>query len=105
MGDVSAVAKKFRVSRIVVARRALDFGFIQYQEYSDIVNQSRMKPAKAGGGGDAYLTIPVRNSKKLTATIVRSTMAGETLLREAATLLHVKPDTIMELGRRGKIFG
>lgn len=105
LGDVSAVAKKFRVSRIVVARRALDFGFIQYQEYSDIVNQSRMKPAKAGGGGDAYLTIPVRNSKKLTATIVRSTMAGETLLREAATLLHVKPDTIMELGRRGKIFG
>jgi Zn-dependent peptidase ImmA (M78 family) len=103
-GDVSTIARKFRVSRVVIARRALDFGLMDAQDYAAVVAQSRVKSNNERGGGNPYATIPVRNSKRLTTTIVRSALSGEMLLRDAASLLHIKPDTVMELGRRGKSF-
>lgn len=103
--DVSTLAKQFRVSRVVIARRALDFGLMDAQAYAAVVAQSRAKSNNnERGGGNPYATIPVRNSKRLTTTIVRSALSGDVLLRDAASLLHVKPDTVMELGRRGKSF-
>lgn len=105
LGDITAIAKKFRVSRLVVARRALDLGLIDKNEYLNAVAQSRLNLPKENSSGNPYLTIPVRNSKKLTAAVVRSAMTGDTLLRDAAGMLNVRPDTVMELGRRGKVFG
>lgn len=102
IGDISAIAKKFRVSRVVIARRALDFGLISFQDYLVTLSQSRIRPTKERDGGNPYATIPVRNSKRLTAAVVRSAMSGETLLRDAASLLNIRPDTVMELGRRGR---
>jgi Zn-dependent peptidase ImmA (M78 family) len=88
----------------VIARRALDFGLMDAQDYAAVVAQSRVKSNNERGGGNPYATIPVRNSKRLTTTIVRSALSGEMLLRDAASLLHIKPDTVMELGKRGKSF-
>jgi Zn-dependent peptidase ImmA (M78 family) len=103
--SVGNLAQTFRVSRLVIARRALDLGLLSQEEYEDIAAQSRKIRARSGKGGDAYRTIPVRNSKRFTTTLVKSVMAGETLIRDAASLLHVKPGTVIQIGRRGATVG
>ncbi len=97
--DLGRIARLFRVSKLVIARRALDFDLIDADAY-EAVASATYQPAREGGGGSAYRTIPARNSKRLTLALVRSALSGETLLREAAGLLAVRPETVMELGKR-----
>lgn len=94
--DVTALSRQFRVSQVVIARRALDFGLIDQDAYDAVVAASIRKK---GSGGDGLRTVPVRNSKRLTRALVASAMSGETLIREAAGLLNVSPETIVKLGR------
>lgn len=100
LDQLAAAARYFRVSNLVVARRALSFQKITKAEYLQIAARP-VKKAAEKSGGNPYATIPVRNSKLLTTTLVGSVMSGSTLIREAASLLNVRPDTVMELGRRG----
>lgn len=97
---ISEIAKHFMVSRLVVARRALDFRFIEKSTYQDIAAASMVK--KDTPGGNPYATIPIRSSRRFTETLLNSAMVGETLLREAGKLLNIKPDTVVELHRRQK---
>lgn len=97
--DVGRMAKLFRVSRLVIARRALDLGKVDQAGYDALAKATVAQP-RTSTGGSAYRTIPTRNSKRFTAALVKSAIAGETLLREAASLLSVRPETVMELGRR-----
>ena len=97
--DVGRIAKVFRVSRLVIARRALDLGKLGQDGYDQIA-RATVPPPRARGEGSAYRTIPARNSKRLTTALVKSALSGETMLREAASLLSVRPETVMELGRR-----
>jgi Zn-dependent peptidase ImmA (M78 family) len=96
--DLGRIARRFRVSKLVIARRALDFDLIDAAVYEAVASATN-QPSREGGGS-AYRTIPARNSKRLTLALVRSALSGETLLREAASLLSVRPETVMELGRR-----
>jgi Zn-dependent peptidase ImmA (M78 family) len=95
--DLERLARHFRVSQLVIARRALDNGLVDQGFYDDVANKSLR--VKSKGKPSALLTIPVRNSKRFTRTIVASAMSGQTLLRDAASLLNVKPDTVVSLGR------
>jgi len=97
--DIGRIAKVFRVSRLVIGRRALDLGKIDQAAY-DALAKASVAASRPSSGGSAYRTIPTRNGKRLTAALVKSALAGETLLREAASLLSVRPETVMELGRR-----
>jgi Zn-dependent peptidase ImmA (M78 family) len=92
------LSKAFKVSRLVIARRAFDLGKIDWPTYQEIETASRKQ--KISKGGDPYRNYPVRNSKRLTRTIVSTAMSGGMMLREAASLLNVRPDTVMELGKR-----
>jgi Zn-dependent peptidase ImmA (M78 family) len=55
---------------------------------------------KNSSGGDSYRNYPIRNSRRLTRAIVSTAMSGGMMLREAASLLNVRPDTVMELSKR-----
>jgi Zn-dependent peptidase ImmA (M78 family) len=96
--DLVRLAKHFRVSRLVIARRALDQKFVD-QAFYDEVSQSSIK-AKKAGNPTIDLTIPVRNGKRFTRTVLASAMGGELLLRDAATLLNVRADTVASLGNK-----
>ena len=74
-------------------------GKINWQAYQAIAEKSK-KPKSVSSGGDPYKTYPIRNSKRFTKTIVAQAMSGKTMLREAASLLNVRPDTVMELSKR-----
>lgn len=95
--DIDKLAKYYRVSRLVIARLALDNHLVDQGFYDEIATKSRH--TKPTGTPSALVTIPIRNSKKFTRTIVASAMSGKTLLRDAASLLNVKPDTVMALAK------
>lgn len=96
--DIDRLAKYFRVSRLVIARRALDNDLIDQSIYDDYAN--RPKRVRATGKPSALTVIPIRNSKRFTEVVVTSALSGSTMLRDAARLLNVKPDTVMTLGKR-----
>lgn len=95
--DVEKLAKFFRVSKLVIARRALDNKLVDQAFYDEVAANTQR--VKSTGKPTALVTIPIRNSKKFTRTIVASAMSGQTLLRDAASLLNVKPDTVVSLAR------
>lgn len=90
--------KQFKVSRLVIARRALDLGYIEWEEYQAEAAKTAKKASSPGG--NPYATIPIRNSRKLTQAVIRSSRSGELMLREAGRLLNVNPGTVAELARR-----
>ena len=95
--DLERLAKHFRVSKLVIARRALDSKLVDQAFYDQAAANTRR--VKSTGKPTALVTIPIRNSKKFTRTIVASAMSGQTLLRDAASLLNVKPDTVVALAK------
>lgn len=95
--DVDKLAKFFRVSKLVIARRALDNKLVDQAFYDEVAANTQR--VKSTGKPTALVTIPIRNSKKFTRTIVASAMSGQTLLRDAASLLNVKPDTVVSLAK------
>lgn len=95
---IPILARHFKVSRLVVARRALGFGLIGQGRYDEVAAAS--VPVRTKSGGNPYATIPVRSSKRFTSAVLSSAVAQETLLKEAARLLNSSPDTVMELYRR-----
>ncbi|WP_167772954.1 ImmA/IrrE family metallo-endopeptidase [Ramlibacter humi] len=92
------LARHFGVSRLVVARRALDFALIEQDTYDAVAAASTV--TRKSSGGNPYATIPIRSSRRFTSAVVNSAIAGETLLREAARLLNSTPNTVVELHRR-----
>lgn len=95
--DIEKLARFFRVSKLVIARRALDHRLVDQAFYDEVAANSQRN--KSSGKPTALVTIPIRNSKKFTKAIVASAMSGQTLLRDAASLLNVKPDTVVTLAR------
>lgn len=96
--NIDELSRIFKVSRLVIARRALDLKKTSLDFYKKIEEESKKQAATSGG--NPYYTIPVRNSKRFTHALVVSAMSGHTMIREAARLLNIKPNTLMELGRR-----
>jgi Zn-dependent peptidase ImmA (M78 family) len=92
------LTKKFKVSQLVIARRALDLGKIDWIGYQTIANAS--KSASKSDGGSPFRSYPIRNSKRLTNAIVANAVNGQTMLGEAASLLNIRPETVLELGKR-----
>lgn len=94
------LSRFFRVSQLVIARRALDLGLLSQADYAAAAQESKKAAAKSAGGGDGYSNILVRNSKRLTRAVVSRAMAGDLMLRDAGSLLNASPRSVVELARR-----
>lgn len=102
--NYETLARTFKVSKVVIARRALDLGKVEETAYSRFYRQQEEEwerdAEEGGGGGDFHLTLPVRNGSRFTREVATRAVAGRTLFREAAALLNVKPASIPEVFRR-----
>jgi Zn-dependent peptidase ImmA (M78 family) len=95
-----AVARRFKVSPVVAARRALDLGlitkpafFLFYEEDRQDWQRRKEEQRKKKGGGDFYRTQDVRLGRRFASAVVRATREGRILYRDAYRLTDLKGET------------
>ena len=100
--EVDRLARRFKVSTLVILRRIHDAGQLTRQELWTAYDAEldRLRAVPRGSGGDFYLTLGARVSKRFARAIVASTLEGRTSFIEAFRMLGVKKlATFNELGR------
>ncbi|MDC7239928.1 MAG: ImmA/IrrE family metallo-endopeptidase, partial [Spirochaetales bacterium] len=102
--NFDTLCRLFRVSTVVVARRALDLGFIRadnfreyYQEQVEIWNRQRTEKKS---GGSFYSTVPIANGKRFTETVLHSVYSQRILMRDGARLLGTSTGNLEKLANR-----
>jgi Zn-dependent peptidase ImmA (M78 family) len=103
--NAQALSQRFKVSRVVIARRALDCGMIGWDEHRAFFEQEKRGWQKQddAGGDNFYATAPVKNGKRFTRAVLHSAMSGDLMLRDAGSLLHMKPVMIQKLYARNSL--
>ena len=100
--EVQNIRRRFKVSSLVVLRRLYEAGRLSDEEFQrayELERQQLQRPQ--GGGGNFYPTLLSRVSHKFAQAILRSTLDGETLYRDAYALLGIrKSETFDELRQR-----
>lgn len=94
---INAAACYFKVSEIVIARRALDTGKINKNDfftiYDDYIHRKFAKKQLQPGGGDFYSTARKRLSIVFATHIYNAVRSGDLLYRDACKLTSLKGDT------------
>ncbi len=97
-----ALANHFKVSSIVVARKALDMELIDKSDFFEFYNilVKRWNASKSkSSGGNFNASFPISNSKRFTKTILYEISKGNLLLRNGARLLNSKASTVFNYGK------
>ncbi len=100
--EAERLARRFKVSTLVILRRMHDAGGLTRQQLSDAYGAEldRLRAIqRSSGGGDFYLTLGARASKTFARALVISTLEGRTSFTEAFRLLGFKKmATFREVG-------
>ncbi|MDA8349361.1 MAG: ImmA/IrrE family metallo-endopeptidase [Pseudomonadota bacterium] len=92
-----AIARKFKVSPIVAARRALDLDLIARDQFFDFYRayqaDERRQAARSKGGGDFYNNQNVRVGKRFVRAVALAAKEGRLLYREAYSLTGLQGAT------------
>jgi len=103
-GDVpmqyASVAKKYKVSTLVIARRALDCGYITKEDFLNFYRSYKRQAIvikKASNGGDFYLTAIKRISKTFVIHINNAVKSNQLLYRDAYMLTGLQGNTLNNL--------
>lgn len=95
--DIKSIARYFKVSEIVIARRALDTNKITRKQFFEFYERYRnrefYRKEKQSGGGDFYATAKKRLSITFAAHVNQAVKSGQLLYRDAYKLTSMKGDT------------
>ena len=100
--ELQRLARRFKVSTLVILRRIHDAGRLARDELWAAYDTElvRLRAMPKGSGGDFYLTLGVRVSKRFARALVVSTLEGRTSFTETFRMLGLKKmATFNELGR------
>lgn len=100
--EMTRLARRFKVSTLVILRRIFDAGAISRRSFHAAYETElqRLPPRSASGGGDFYRTEAARVSKRFATALIANTLEGHTLYRDAYQMLGIsKAKTFDELGR------
>jgi Zn-dependent peptidase ImmA (M78 family) len=90
--ELPRLARRFKVSQLVILRRYRDLGKLKpdafWNEYAIELDRLRSLAASTGGG-NFYATEGVRVGRRFAKALVRSTLEGNTLYRDALRLLSI----------------
>lgn len=90
--ETDRLARRFKVSTLVILRRIHDAGGLNRDAFWQIYEEevARLRALPKGSGGDFYLTLGARASKNFARALVISTLEGRTPFTEAFRLLGFK---------------
>jgi Zn-dependent peptidase ImmA (M78 family) len=100
--ELDRLARRFKVSTLVILRRIHDVGGLASEEFWQAYGKElqRLLAISKGSGGNFYLTQAARVSKRFARALVISTLEGQTLHRDAFRMLgFAKLETFKKLGR------
>lgn len=100
--EASRLARRFKVSTLVILRRILDVEGLTQEEFWEAYHAevARLRAIPRGSGGNFYLTQAARVSKRFAAALCASTLEGQTRYTDAFRMLGFsKLATFKELGR------
>ena len=101
--ELDRLARRFKVSTLVILRRMYDAGGLRRAELDAAyaTELKRLLAVSKQSGGNFYLTQAVRVGKRFARALIASTLEGQTLHRDALRLLGFsKLSTFRELGQR-----
>ncbi|HNX49941.1 MAG TPA: ImmA/IrrE family metallo-endopeptidase [Thermoanaerobaculaceae bacterium] len=101
--EVKRLAGRFKVSTLVILRRLLDVGRLSWPAFAAAYDKElqRLLALPRGSGGNFYLTLGARASKRFSRALVISTIEGHTSFTEALRLLGFrKMATFREVGQQ-----
>jgi Zn-dependent peptidase ImmA (M78 family)/transcriptional regulator with XRE-family HTH domain len=101
---LARLARRFKVSTLVILRRLLDAGALDRPAFDRAWASERERlralAGRSGGGGDFYRTTLSRVSRRFARALVESTLEGQTLYRDAFRMLGVaRTETFNAIGR------
>lgn len=108
---VALLARKFKVSSLVILGRARDLHIISRRTFKRLYTEAVKavgsgQQGKEKGGRDFYRTEISRYGRSFVRTVIASTLEGRTPYREALGLLNIrKMDTFKELASKVNING
>lgn len=90
--EIGRLAKRYKVSTLVVLKRIFDAGFLTWDDYRSLYTDELARvmaivEARRGSGGDYYNTQPLRISRSFARAVIIDAMEGHTLYRDAFGLL------------------
>ena len=90
--EANRLARRFKVSTLVILRRVHDAGLLTRQAFRSAYAEEldRLKALRARDGGNFYLTLGTRVSQRFARAIVASTLEGQTSFSESFRLLGFK---------------
>jgi Zn-dependent peptidase ImmA (M78 family) len=102
--EIRRLARQFKVSTLVVLRRARDIGAIDgaafNRAYQDELDRLRALGERGTGGGNFHQTEAVRVSRTFARALVASTLEGQTLYRDAFRMLGIsRLETFLDFGQ------
>lgn len=102
---LQSLARHFRVSTLVILRRASELNLLTSESFYELLNQAKhpipVNP-KESKGGSFYQTLEARNSPRLVDALIKDVRREGTLYRDAATLLKVTVPTIEKMAEGRK---
>lgn len=96
------IARQFKVSPIVAARRALDLRLVDREVFFSFyeANKSReQRQAQAAGGGDFYNNQNTRVGERFALCVIRAAMEGRLSFKNAYDLTGLRGGTFQEYAR------
>jgi Zn-dependent peptidase ImmA (M78 family) len=94
---VGSLRQIFKVSTLVIGRRAFDLNLVGKDFYDRMYAEVRAQANNADktSGGNFYSTLAVRNSKRFSRSVAALASSGGISLREAGQLLNTNPNNVV----------
>jgi Zn-dependent peptidase ImmA (M78 family) len=89
VSELNRLARRYRVSTLVVLKRLFDAGIFKWDEYQQRV-MALLKSGDGNTGGDFYNVHPLRLSRQFARAVITDTLEGGTQFRDAFSLLGTR---------------